>query len=189
VIQNSYRISCARSNLSRRWIKPGSAGQVVIGFIVEKDGSVSNVKIRQSVSPELDAEALRLFRMLLWEPAVNLGQPVASENEFPIILTLKSITSIAGKGVMKTTEYPYRPSTHQILYTNGKDWQKALCCFSWKRDEPGKVHCTKYQVPWNSLQPEHLRKSKAAFRRWTGWACIKYTGCRVRRGRLQPGSY
>ena len=39
-------------------------GKVVVAFVVEKDGSVSNVKVVRSVDPDLDAEAVRVCKTL-----------------------------------------------------------------------------------------------------------------------------
>ena len=39
-------------------------GRVIVQFVVEKDGSVSNVKVVRSVDPDLDAEAVRVCKTL-----------------------------------------------------------------------------------------------------------------------------
>ncbi len=98
-------------------LKKGIEGKVVIAFTVEKDGSVSNVSVKQKVNPELDAEALRLFRMLLWEPAVSFGQPVASENEFPVDFNIKKYNKHCISRGYVNSEYPYKPvDTSNIVY-------------------------------------------------------------------------
>lgn len=52
-------------------------GKVIIQFIVNKKGQVVSPKITKSVSPELDAEALRVIRaMPQWEPATQHGKTV-----------------------------------------------------------------------------------------------------------------
>ncbi len=53
--------------------------KVTIGFLVMKDSSVSGIKINTSGSPELDAEAMRLFKMYQWVPAVKNGQYVSTK--------------------------------------------------------------------------------------------------------------
>jgi TonB family protein len=46
-------------------------GKVVIDFVVLKDSTVTNVHIKKSVSPAIDAEALRLFKQIQWYPAMK----------------------------------------------------------------------------------------------------------------------
>lgn len=53
-------------------------GDVILDFIIHADSSVSDIKIRKSVSPAIDAEALRLFKLLQWSPAFKNNQPVTS---------------------------------------------------------------------------------------------------------------
>jgi TonB family protein len=114
-------------------LSQGIEGEVVIGFIVEKDGKVSNIKVKHSVSPELDAEALRLFSMLLWEPAVNLGQPVASENEFPVDFSIKKYNKHCKLRGYEKTVYPFQPvDTSNSVYEAAKIDKKPFALFSEK---------------------------------------------------------
>jgi protein TonB len=60
-------------------------GRVFVSFVVERDGSLTDVKIIRSVSPELDAEALRVIRMApKWKPGMQGGQPVRVQFNIPI---------------------------------------------------------------------------------------------------------
>lgn len=53
-------------------------GEVTLDFVIHPDSSVSDVKIKKSVSPAIDAEAVRLFKLLQWSPAFKNNQAVAS---------------------------------------------------------------------------------------------------------------
>ncbi|MCX6296978.1 MAG: energy transducer TonB, partial [Bacteroidetes bacterium] len=53
-------------------------GKVTINFDIKKDSSVSNVKLVSCGAAELDAEAIRLFNLLLWVPAVKEGQSIGT---------------------------------------------------------------------------------------------------------------
>ncbi len=65
-------------------------GRVVIQMIVNKDGHVINPKVIQSVSPSLDAEAIRVVMgMPRWEPGKNDGQTVAVQYTLPITFKLQ----------------------------------------------------------------------------------------------------
>ena len=52
-------------------------GQVGANFVVEKDGSLSDIKISRSLTPETDAEAIRVLQDgPKWAPGVQNGKPV-----------------------------------------------------------------------------------------------------------------
>ena len=64
-------------------------GRVIVQFVVEKDGSVSDVKTVRSVSPELDAEAIRVVNMMpKWTPGKQRGKAVAVKFTMPIMFRL-----------------------------------------------------------------------------------------------------
>lgn len=64
-------------------------GRSVIRFVVEKDGSISNVDVLKRCDPSLDAEALRVVRsMPAWLPAKNGGKPVRSYFVLPVTFRL-----------------------------------------------------------------------------------------------------
>lgn len=65
----------------------GDAGTVYVVFVIEKDGSVSNIGIEQSVSPEIDREAKRVVKMMpKWKPAVNNYKLVRVRVRLPIVV-------------------------------------------------------------------------------------------------------
>ena len=66
-------------------------GKVIVRFIVEKDCSVSEVTILQSVNPEIDAEAVRVIKTLpkFEKPAKNGGVAVRVFYMLPITFDLK----------------------------------------------------------------------------------------------------
>jgi periplasmic protein TonB len=66
-------------------------GKVIVQFVVRKDGSVSNVKILRSVSPSIDAEAIRVVSSLpkFEKPGKQAGTPVSVSFMVPITFALK----------------------------------------------------------------------------------------------------
>lgn len=65
-------------------------GRSVVGFIVEKDGSISNVNITRSSHPLLDQEAIRVVNeMPTWKPGMQKGKPVRVKFNLPIYFRLK----------------------------------------------------------------------------------------------------
>ena len=60
-------------------------GKVYVSYIVEKDGSVSNVKVERGVDKNLDAEALRVIKSLpKYIPGTQRGEPVRVMFTIPI---------------------------------------------------------------------------------------------------------
>lgn len=66
--------------------KNGQQGRVTLQFTIGKDGNVTKVKVLRGVSPELDAEAVRVVSMSpAWTPGIKDGKPVSVTYTFPII--------------------------------------------------------------------------------------------------------
>ena len=64
-------------------------GKVVAEFIVEKDGSLSGIKITKSLSPLCDNEALRVLRMMpRWSAGIQNDQPCRTKVCIPIVFKL-----------------------------------------------------------------------------------------------------
>ncbi len=60
-------------------------GRVIAQFVVEKDGSVSNIHIIRSIYPSLDAEAIRVLKtMPKWNPGKQNGQNVRVKYALPV---------------------------------------------------------------------------------------------------------
>jgi protein TonB len=63
----------------------GIQGQVFLEFVVEKNGSIGNVKVIRGVNPLLDAEAVRAVSLLPdWKPGMQNGKPVRCFYQIPI---------------------------------------------------------------------------------------------------------
>ena len=71
-------------------LENAKSGVLMVSFVIEKNGSVSNVKIvsTDKLGYGLEEEALRLFRtMPKWKPAVQRDQPVRMRFSKPVRLT------------------------------------------------------------------------------------------------------
>ena len=63
----------------------GEQGTVYVSFLVNKDGSITDVHIVKGAHPELNAEAERLVRsMPPWNPGTHKGKPVTVKFVIPI---------------------------------------------------------------------------------------------------------
>ena len=66
-------------------------GRVIVSFIVEKDGSISNVKVLKSLDPLLDKEAVRVVSgMPKWIPGKQNGVAVRVRYIIPVTFRLQS---------------------------------------------------------------------------------------------------
>lgn len=67
----------------------GIQGRVVIQFVVEKDGTLTDIKVVRGVDPSLDKEAVRVISMMgKWTPGKQRGKPVRSRYSIPVIFKL-----------------------------------------------------------------------------------------------------
>lgn len=64
-------------------------GRVVVSFIVNKDGSIADIKLEKSVNALLDREALRVIRMMpRWKPGVHNNQPCRTMVAVPVVFKI-----------------------------------------------------------------------------------------------------
>jgi len=64
-------------------------GRVIVTFIVEKDGMVTEAEVVKSVYPALDEEALRVVSIMpKWQPGMQKGKPVRVKYTIPITFRL-----------------------------------------------------------------------------------------------------
>lgn len=67
----------------------GIQGKVYVQFVVEKDGSVTNVNVRRSAHPLLDAEAVRAVKLMPnWKPGTMRGKKVRVRYTLPVSFML-----------------------------------------------------------------------------------------------------
>jgi protein TonB len=65
-------------------------GKVYLSFVVEPDGSITNIKVERGVTKELDREAKRVVRkMPKWNAGEAGGKKVRTRCRLPIVFTLK----------------------------------------------------------------------------------------------------
>ena len=64
-------------------------GRVMVQFIVETDGSISDVHVAKQVFPSLDAEAIRVVQaMPKWTPGKEKGNVVRVKYNLPIVFRM-----------------------------------------------------------------------------------------------------
>ena len=68
----------------------GVQGRVVCTFVVEKDGSITDVRVVKSVDPSLDKEAVRVVKsMPKWIPGKQNGSAVRVKYTVPVTFRLQ----------------------------------------------------------------------------------------------------
>ena len=71
-------------------INDGMQGRVMVGFVIEADGSINNVEVQESSKHAiLDEEALRVIKLMpKWEPGKSNGKPIRVQYVLPVVFKL-----------------------------------------------------------------------------------------------------
>ncbi|MBQ9584658.1 MAG: energy transducer TonB [Muribaculaceae bacterium] len=71
-------------------IKQQVGGRVMVMFVVETDGSLSNVRVARKVFHSLDTEAVRVVKsMPKWKPGKDKGRLVRVNYTLPVVFSIK----------------------------------------------------------------------------------------------------
>ena len=72
--------------------KAGMQGRVVVQFLINKNGAISDASVLRSVDRLLDAEAVRLVRsMPRWKPGMQKGKAVTVKYTVPVLFKLDEV--------------------------------------------------------------------------------------------------
>ena len=74
-------------------IKAGIHGVVMVVFVIEKNGTVSNVEVSGGIGGGCNEEAVRVVKMLVWEPCKRNGKPMRVMVKMPIVFGQPGKTS------------------------------------------------------------------------------------------------
>ena len=106
----------------------GIQGRVVCTFVVERDGSITDIQVIKSVDPSLDKEAKRVIgSMPKWNPGIQKGVPVRVKFTLPVTFRLQT----AGAQIDK-------PKEEKTVYVAKKDkmWYTVTAKFSIHKQYP-----------------------------------------------------
>ncbi|MEI7661888.1 MAG: M56 family metallopeptidase [Bacteroidota bacterium] len=88
-------------------LKNNVAGKVFVGFNVETDGSITNVKVLRGIGSGCDEEAVRVIKMMpKWIPGELKGNPIETNFVIPIKFALKADKIKTTKQEIKFTPVP-----------------------------------------------------------------------------------
>jgi TonB family protein len=69
--------------------RKGIQGRVIVAFVVNPEGKMTDFRIKKSVDPLLDAEALCVMRKLRrWKPGTQNGVPISVTYDVPVTFSL-----------------------------------------------------------------------------------------------------
>jgi protein TonB len=100
-VENMPEFQGGGINAFRKWVQQhldyptiaaenGIEGTVYVRFVVDKDGSISNVTVIRGVDPSLDEEAVKTVQSAPeWEPGSQRGKPVRVQFNLPIVFRLQ----------------------------------------------------------------------------------------------------
>lgn len=89
---NGALMSYLASNIKYPFVaqENGVQGRVIVSFVVERDGSISDVRVARSVDPSLDREAQRVVKsMPRWKPGKQNGSAVRVKYTVPVVFRLQ----------------------------------------------------------------------------------------------------
>lgn len=68
----------------------GQAIRVLVSFVIEKNGSMTDIEVTRKTTPEIDKEAIRVLKSLKtkWAPGIKNGEPVRTQFTLPITVML-----------------------------------------------------------------------------------------------------
>jgi TonB family protein len=90
-------------------LNSGKEGNVALAFDIDANGHTSNLKVLQSVGPDMAKEAIRLFHLLLWEPSNYRGKVINDHQEMTIPFNIKHYQKNCRLRGYDSISFPYRP--------------------------------------------------------------------------------
>ncbi len=134
-------------------LKDKTEGTVIFSLVINSDRSVSDLKIAQSVSLEIDSEALRIFRKILWNSATRIGKPVNQVTSFEIKFNIKKYNKVCRSRGYTKIIYPYEPV----------DKSDKIYLISEITRSPTPVFCSK-NYNFSAFISNNLKYPEAAFK-------------------------
>ena len=81
-----YKFVVKNVNYPAAASRKNTFGKVIISFVVEKDGSITEVKVRRGIGDGCDEEAVRVIKLSSpWQPGMQGGHPVRVAYSVPIV--------------------------------------------------------------------------------------------------------
>jgi len=106
----------------------GKEGREVIQYVVTSNGRLTDFHVLNSISPEMDQEAIRVLKTTdrMWNPGLNNGKPVDMENEISLAFKLYEGTDHVKEFLVQAKHYFAKGG--KKLFFKG-DMKSALRCY------------------------------------------------------------
>ncbi|MDB4533478.1 energy transducer TonB [Vicingaceae bacterium] len=115
-------------NYPSKAIKTKTEGTVEVSFVVDLEGRTSKMHLKKSVSPELDEEAIRLYKMLLFKPSTYLGDKILTYSTLKFKFSVKNYKRYCKK--RGYTNLEIKDSVDYTIYSNNQIRKKPRIVFS-----------------------------------------------------------
>lgn len=105
-------------------------GKITVLYKVDKDGNASNYRVENAFDEECAAEAIRLVKMIEWNPAMNNGKAVDFDDDYTIEFSPKSYKKAEAKNprvMLPEQDYPVQKSNN--IYTVKELYQSPMPYF------------------------------------------------------------
>ena len=104
-------------------VRKGIQGRAIIACVINEDGSISDCKVVRSVDPLLDAEAIRIVKMMpKWKPGMQRGKAVPVKYTLPVVFRIPK----GGAGDTSSVGASLKDTTTPLVLVNGKEVPKDV---------------------------------------------------------------
>lgn len=103
-------------------------GIVEVAAVVDKKGKTSKIHVRNSVSKELDAEAIRLYKMLLFKPSTYRGGKVVTYSALKFKFSAKTYKKYCKKRGYEKVDTTL-PDSLSVIYSDAQVKRKPKMVF------------------------------------------------------------
>lgn len=96
-------------------------GKAVLDYFINEKGQISHISFSENSTPDFNKEALRIFRMIEWEPATIRGIPISDSGTFSIEFNIHKYNRLCRQRGYTKLLYPFEPidtSMKIYLYKN-----------------------------------------------------------------------
>ncbi len=139
------------------------SGRVFVGFVVEKDGSISNVKVVRGIGGGCDEEAARVIKgMPKWKPGKQDGKPVRVNYMMPVFFKLDDSQPTKSEKKEKASNPDMTPDKNGVY---------QIC--EQMPEFPGGVNALIDHVGRNVVYPEKAKEKEIEGRVFVGFVVEK----------------
>jgi TonB family protein len=128
-------------------------GTVKIGLTVLENGNPLNYRVLEGISPELDREAMRICKLIMFRPAVKSTNNIIADVIIPVRFNIKKYNrNLKNKGFDRLEPYRGPTDTSMIIYTSNQLNKLPVPVF----EKPG--------MTFSRFIMDHIRYPEEAFR-------------------------